>query len=199
MRSVSAKIPSKDGLKKMEDVQSPTEVTSNCSLGTLVTNFPLSEDEKARINQLIADKGLPREIIVKYCTRTTLFRETWHKVHLPGARHSKGQKALNAQTLKGFLDFLRFAKDREHELCWDIYRECVAMFVDAELNALEKELTDCEWADEEASSHELLREICSKASEFGVKKEDVEKFYECVWLERVDDFGELLKLCSKST
>jgi hypothetical protein len=197
MRSVSAKIPTERWSKKMEDVQSPTEVTSNCSLGTLVTNFFLSEDEKARINQLIADKGLPREIIVKYCPRTTLFRETWHKVHLPGARHSKGQKALSAQTLKAFLDFLRFPKEREHELCWDIYRECVAMFVDAELNALEKLLTDCEWADEEASSHELLEEICRNAFEFGVKKEDVEKFYACVWLERVDDLSTLLVLCSK--
>ena len=62
--------------KKMEDVQSRTEDTSNCSLGLLVTNFLLSEEEKARINQLIAEKGLPREIVVKYCSRTTLFRDT---------------------------------------------------------------------------------------------------------------------------
>jgi hypothetical protein len=181
----------------MEDVQSPTEVSSNCSLGLLVTNFPLSEEEKARINQLIAEKGLPREIIVKYCSRTTLFRDTWHMVHLPGARQNKGQKALNAQTLKGFFDFLRFPKDREHELCWDIYKQGVALYVEAELENLEKELTDCEWADEKASSHDLLQEICKRASEFGVMKEDVVRFYECVWLERVDDFEELLALCSK--
>jgi hypothetical protein len=197
MRSVSAKFPSRYGWKKMKDVQNPTEVTSKCSLGLLVTNFPLAEEEKARINQLIAEKGLPREIIVKYCSRTTLFRDTWHKVHLPGARQDKGQKALNAQTLKGFFDFLRFPKDREHELCWDIYKQCVALFVDAELGHLEKLLTDCKWADEKAGAHDLLHEICRRAAEFGVKKEDVQKFYECMWLERVDDFGELLALCSK--
>ena len=117
-------------------------------------------------------------------------------MHLPGARQNKGQKAVNAQTLKGFFDFLRFPKDRKHELCWDIYKQCVALFVEAELENLEKELTDCEWADEKASSHDLLQEICMNAFKFGVKEEDVEKFYECVWLERVDDFGELLKLCS---
>jgi len=65
-------------------------------------------------------------------------------VHLPGARQNKGQKALNAQALKGFFDFMRFPKDREHELCWDIYKQGVAMFVGAELADLEKLLTDCE-------------------------------------------------------
>ena len=73
------------------------------------------------------------------------------------------------------------------------------MYVEAELENLEKLLTDCEWADEKASAHDLLQEICRRAAEFGVNPEDVEKFYECVWLERVDDFGELLALCSKSS
>jgi hypothetical protein len=174
-----------------------TWIDSDCSLGSLVTNMPVSEEEKARINLLIADKGLPREIIVKYCSRTPLFRDTWHEVHLPGARKGKGQKALNAQALKGFLDFMRFSKDREHDLCWDIYKQCVAMFVQDELKALEKLLTDCKWADEKDNLHDLLEKICSRANEFGVTEEDVEKFYECVWLERVDDFGELLAMCRK--
>jgi hypothetical protein len=99
----------------MEDAQSPTEVISNYSLGLLVTNFLLSEEEKARINQLITEKGLPREVVVKYCSRTTLFKDTWHMVHLPGARQNKGQKALNAQTLKGFFDFLRSRTGKSRE------------------------------------------------------------------------------------
>jgi hypothetical protein len=58
--SVSAELPSRYGFKQMEDAHAQTEVTSNCSLGLLVTNFPLPEEKKARINQLIADKGLSR-------------------------------------------------------------------------------------------------------------------------------------------
>jgi hypothetical protein len=37
--------------------------------------------------------------------------------------------------------------------------------------------------------HDLLQKIFRRAFKFGVKEEDVEKFYECVWLERVNDFS----------
>ena len=177
--------------------QAEVTATDN-SLGYLVTVFPMSESEKARINQLIADKGMAREIVVKYASRTDLFRDAWHKVKLPGARPvKKGQHSMNAQALKSFFDFLRMPKEVENELCWDIYEQCVAMFVEAELKALDTLLRQCNYTCEDPSSQELLQEICKNSSKFGVTEADVERFYECIWLDRVNDLSELLKLCRK--
>ena len=187
------------GLNLMEDLLNHTEVsTPDQSLGSLVTHFPLSEVEKSRINQLISDKGLPREIIVKYCSQAKLFRDEFVKVSIPGFRPVKGQKSLSPQTLKAFCDFLKNPRDRAHSLCWHIYRQCVTNFVQTELSALQLLLTDCNYVDEKVSSHDILQEICNNAFEFGVNEEDIAKLYECVWFERIDDLAELLPLCRKA-
>ncbi len=187
------------GLNSMKDSSNLVEfISPDQSLGSLVTHFPIGDDEKSRINERIAEKGLPRQIIVQYCAQTSLFREEFVKVRIPGFRPVRGQKSLNPATLKAFCDFLRNPRDPAHPLCWHIYRECVIAFVQKDLERLQRLLSDCNYIGEKVSSRELLQEICLNASEFGVKEEDVEKLYECVWFERIDDFADLLPLCRKA-
>jgi archaellum component FlaC len=78
-----------------------------------------------------------------------------------------------------------------------IYREAAVNFVIAELPELNHLLESIPYDGEEHDATRILISICSNAFEFNVQADAVRKFYEIWWIDRVDNFEEILLLCSK--
>jgi hypothetical protein len=175
--------------KRSQKISQPPEKKT---VGDFLCWLEFTETEQERIASLINSDGLPKQILTKYGPKTYSYSEFRKKESIPGFRG--GHEAYNRLAIPKIIEGLQTPSFRNYKFCWRIYREAATKFVIGELEELNRLLENIPYQGEERDAAGMLTLICSNASEFHAKPDAIKTLYEIWWIDRVENFEELLKL-----
>ena len=153
----------------------------------LAHEFP--GDERARIAKAAGDdSSVCGYVLRRYATQTNQYKNGFLKhERIPGAR--PGSPLYRTQSIQRIIEHLSTPAHRLYENVWRLYREAASLYIEKELSALNELLLERATL---ADVTEAMRVTCSWATEYGVKSEQILRFYEVWGIPRVEHFEALL-------
>ena len=164
-------------------------------LGEFFESYKFTNEERLRLAGLASSGGLPSYILSKYATTTKAYREVFQKKEkIAGFR--PGTPAYDKQAIPRIIKRLKETTGGDFKFFWELYRTSAITYVIEELPSLNSLLLETAAPANTEDTIEVLKTVCSSASEFGVSPDDIKKLYEAWWIPRIDSLEQLLPLCA---
>jgi hypothetical protein len=168
-----------------------TELT----VGDLVQNLKFSKEEKIRIVNQLGVGSQVRKIFLANAKGTQQFKNISSQIKIPG--QSPGRPGHTKKALDVIIKDLTEGTASHKKIGWFIYRASVASHVIGQLKNLNNLLREVPSLNENLSSKDLLEIICKNCKQYEVEPEAIKEFYELWGFDRIENFDELIALCSK--
>ncbi|MBX9671708.1 MAG: hypothetical protein K2X93_29235 [Candidatus Obscuribacterales bacterium] len=165
--------------------------------------YPVNIEEKIRLAALLANsESLPKAVLEKYCLRTEFYTELFHSI--VGKNWMKGYQTYSdnykKDSLKRIESTLKETKKEstEQSFCWHLYAHACRKYLQLHQKKLQALLAETPWqTDSEPDSKLLIESVCREAFDKEVDASAIKELYELLWIERIENFEELLKLASE--